>query len=113
MHSREKATLEPVTDVTLDRDGAQWPPRLSASERARVMRPEALHGNERRLLSVPMDGMHRRHLLVSARMLSISSHLNSLPQHVGHVLRQRFLLHLHPSVLCILRCKDSPSLCIT
>ena len=77
MHSREKATLEPVTDVTLDRDGAQWPPRLSASERAQIMRPEALRGNERRLLSVPMDGMHRRHLLVSLRMLSSSSRFTS------------------------------------
>ena len=77
MHSRERATLEPVTDVTLDRDGAQWPPRLSASERAQIMRPEALRGNERRLLSVPMDSMHRRHLLVSSRMLSILSGFKS------------------------------------
>ncbi len=54
-----------MTDVVLDRDGAEWPPRLSASERAQIMRPEALR-SERQLLEEPVQGAPRRHLLVSA-----------------------------------------------
>ena len=64
VHSRE-AAIKPVTDVTLDRDGAQWPPRLSAMERAEIMRPEAMR-NERQLLTEPVQGAPRRHLLVCA-----------------------------------------------
>ena len=67
IHSRE-AAIQPVTDVTLDRDGAQWPPRLSAMERADIMRPEAMR-NERQLLAEPFQGGPRRHLLVCSCML--------------------------------------------
>ena len=63
VHSRD-ASIKPVTDVTLDRDGAEWPPRLSAMERAEIMKPEALR-SDRQLLSEPVQAAPRRHLLVS------------------------------------------------
>ena len=64
VHSRE-GSIRPVTDVLLDRDGAEWPPRLSAMDRAEIMRPEAMR-SERQLLEEPVQGAPSRHLLVSA-----------------------------------------------
>lgn len=64
VHSRE-GSIKPVTDVVLDRDGAEWPPRLSARDRAEIMRPEALR-SERQLHEEPVQGAPGRHLLVSA-----------------------------------------------
>ena len=72
VHTRE-GTLKPVTDVTLERESAQWPPKLTSAERADIMRPEALRSNrqllsDRQLLSGAAPGARRRHLLVSAWM---------------------------------------------
>ena len=63
VHTRE-GTLKPVTDVTLERESAQWPPKLTSAERADIMRPEALR-SDRQLLSDQAPGARRRHLLVS------------------------------------------------
>ena len=64
VHSRE-GTLKPVTDVALEREGAQWPPRLTSAERADIMRPETLR-SDRQLLATTAPGALRSHLLVSA-----------------------------------------------
>lgn len=83
VHSRE-GTLQPVTDVTLDRVGAQWPPKLSRFERADIMRPENLRsGGDRQLLSEIPAGVQRRHLLASA-LMRVLPHPSML-----------FLFHLH------------------
>ena len=66
MHTRE-GTLKPVTDAMLERESAQWPPKLTSAERADIMRPEALR-SDRQLLSGAAPGARRRHLLVSAWM---------------------------------------------
>ena len=66
VHTRE-GTLKPLTDVALEREGAQWPPRLTSAERADIMRPEALR-SERQLLLGGAPGARRRHLLVSLQM---------------------------------------------
>ena len=63
VHTRE-GTLKPVTDVTLEREAAQWPPKLTSAERADIMRPEALRSDQQ-LLSGEAPGARRRHLLVS------------------------------------------------
>ena len=54
VHTRE-GSLRPVTDVTLEREGAQWPPELTSAERADIMRPEALR-SDRQLLSAAAPG---------------------------------------------------------
>ena len=66
VHTRE-GTLKPVTDVTLERESAQWPPKLTSAERADIMRPEALR-SDRQLLSGAAPGARRRHLMVSPWM---------------------------------------------
>ncbi len=63
VHTREPVSLKPLTDVQLDREGAEWPPRLSSSDRAEIMRPENLRSGMQ-LLSETHEGMPRRHLLV-------------------------------------------------
>ena len=53
---------EPVLDVSLDRQGAAWPPALTQEERAEVMVPEAMKA---RMLWAAEEGA-RRKLLVRA-----------------------------------------------